>query len=363
MTSAAGLSEKSRKELLKQAEGLGVDRPNRMTMVELRDEIIRRTTAPGEREEARGLFGVARSMLASVIESGLNLPDTARLIRGEGSVDVPLSSQTPVATVTLAEIYAAQGHRARALKVLEDVLMEEPDHQEALRVRAELLDPGSEESLASREESRSALTRATPPVEDLPGATPEYIPGGYLETTGEEIETGRPPEVAPVEQESKPVAAPTAEPLVAEVTSGQAEQADEGFSAEDAPTEVEQVVEPIVAAADEAPRTPQLLLVQTSSGLEVHWEIPDAAAPGSVIIQVVGFVPHGATPVRREKTVTVEQATGQVWLEEFSSPCAVRAALGRQDGSEFVAFTLGRFVEEIGSEKLSRELLARALRP
>src|SRR5690606_6261102 len=132
------LDEKSRHELVEEARKLGVERPERMTRVELRDEIVRRSVPEERQAEARGLFGVARSMLASVVDKGLNLPDAAKVIRGGSSFEVPVTSQTPVATVTLAEIYAAQGHKARALRILEDVLAQEPGHEEALRVQREL---------------------------------------------------------------------------------------------------------------------------------------------------------------------------------------------------------------------------------
>ena len=80
----------------------------------------RRRAAPPERDQAtkqrsRGLFGRARDLLASVVERGLNLPDAAERIRSVGGV-APSRPGAPAAlpTVTLAEIYAAQGHRDRA---------------------------------------------------------------------------------------------------------------------------------------------------------------------------------------------------------------------------------------------------------
>src|SRR5687768_983034 len=98
-----------------------------MTRVELRDEIVRRAEPdPLEQRRARGWLGVARDMVASVVESGLNLPDAAALIRGRGEFDG--HGPPAVATVTLAQIYAAQGHHARALSVLDEVLAKEPDH-------------------------------------------------------------------------------------------------------------------------------------------------------------------------------------------------------------------------------------------
>src|SRR6478736_4428313 len=117
MVNASALDLLSRSELIERAREMGVERPERMTRAELRDEILRLSAPRGKEDEARGLFGVARSMLASVVEAGLHMPDAAAVIRGES--DIRVKTQPPVATVTLAEIYAAQGHRQRALRMLE----------------------------------------------------------------------------------------------------------------------------------------------------------------------------------------------------------------------------------------------------
>jgi hypothetical protein len=109
-----------------------------MTRVELADELVRRMEPdPLEQKRARGWLGVARDLVASVVESGLNLPDAAALIRGERA-ELDLKSPEPVATVTLAEIYAAQGHVQRALAMLDEVLANEPDHEAAQRLRERL---------------------------------------------------------------------------------------------------------------------------------------------------------------------------------------------------------------------------------
>src|SRR4051812_18022922 len=132
------LEKLSREELITQAERLGVPRPRVLTQPELTDEIISRT-AKSEREKAkaRGWLGRARALLAQVVEKGLHLPEAARVLRS-GPDDRPWPTPPPpLPTVTLAEIYAAQGHLDRAVAVLDEVLTREPDHAEAraLRVR------------------------------------------------------------------------------------------------------------------------------------------------------------------------------------------------------------------------------------
>lgn len=346
------LDEKSRHELVEEARKLGVERPERMTRVELRDEIVRRSVSEERQAEARGLFGVARSMLASVVDRGLHLPDAARAIRGESSFEVPLASQTPVATVTLAEIYAAQGHKNRALRILEDVLKQEPGHEEALRVRAQLgansgLPDQAHRETPDREELREALTVEAPPVAERPsklsvgeiGATTEYVPGGFVETVGEEVETGRQPEVE--ERISEPLP---------EVHS----RAIEEYSA------------------------PALVLAQSDGGLSLYWELPDRSLDecsvdrneGRAVARIVSFSPHGPTPERREDTIVLAETipvdapagcrAGKLKLERYGVPAAVRAALGWESEDGFLPLTVGRGVEAWREDENGRALLARA---
>ena len=124
----------SREELIGEAERAGVPRPRVLTQAELIDEILKRT-AGSEREKtrARGWLGRARDLIATVVEKGLHLPDAAAAIRSGPKGWPP--PPPPLPTVTLAEIYAAQGHLERAVAVLDEVLRREPDHQEARELR------------------------------------------------------------------------------------------------------------------------------------------------------------------------------------------------------------------------------------
>src|SRR4051794_13992730 len=113
----------SRDQLIEQADRLGVSRASVLTRAELMDEIVRRSVRdPVERGRARGLLGVARDLLARVVERGLHLPDAAAVIRGPAQARPTWPRpKAPLATLTLAEIYAAQGHKARAIAVLDEV--------------------------------------------------------------------------------------------------------------------------------------------------------------------------------------------------------------------------------------------------
>jgi hypothetical protein len=128
-----------REELVVEARRYGVKRPEVMTRVELVDEVLRLGTPnPVERKKVRGWLGIARDLIASAVELGLNLPDAAAMIRGDVRFEPLRPEQPPVATVTLAEIYGAQGHFDRAVGILDEVLEREPDHEVARRLRARL---------------------------------------------------------------------------------------------------------------------------------------------------------------------------------------------------------------------------------
>src|SRR5450631_3344561 len=161
------LERLSREQLILKARVLGVERPELMTRVEMRDEIVRRSEPdPVQQKRARGFLGVARDLVASVVEAGLNLPDAAAIIRGEGAREGDWKGPPPVATVTLAEIYAAQGHLDRALRMLDEVLTKEPDHDAARSLRDRLA-AGADvpKQPAPR---RQRISFADPPESDLP---------------------------------------------------------------------------------------------------------------------------------------------------------------------------------------------------
>jgi hypothetical protein len=152
----------SRDELVAAARSVGVQHPELMTRVELGDEILRarERTQPGS-SSARGWLGVARDLLARLVERGLNLPNAAALIRKGPTAFVSSNLQAPVATVTLAEVYAAQGHVKRALAILDDVLQQEPDHAPARLLRERL----ARDHGASTPKPRESVPAESEPVD------------------------------------------------------------------------------------------------------------------------------------------------------------------------------------------------------
>lgn len=130
----------TREELVALAGELGIVRPRSLTVPELIDEIVSRT-ATNERDKARsrGWLGRARSLLASVIERGLHLPDVVKALRNAPSTRPWPVAPPPLATMTLAEIYAAQGHLDKALHVLDEIIAREPEHADARSLRQRFL--------------------------------------------------------------------------------------------------------------------------------------------------------------------------------------------------------------------------------
>ena len=127
--------------------------------------------AARERVRSSGERGISsRASWASLNR----LPDTGRspskLRPSASQVAAPPGLSAPVAlpSVTLAEIYAAQGHRARAVDTLEGVLAREPDHAAASALLA-----------------LSSKTRATPsPLRAChPSETRRRLPRGPRRTT------------------------------------------------------------------------------------------------------------------------------------------------------------------------------------
>ncbi len=127
-----------REALIARAESSGVMRARVLTRPELVDEIlVRQNRDPESTRRMRGLLGRARDLLARLVERGLNLPDAAERLR---SVPPPPPRRTgpAVPTVTLAEIYATQGHKQKAIDTLNEVLSREPDHLAAKGLLAKL---------------------------------------------------------------------------------------------------------------------------------------------------------------------------------------------------------------------------------
>ncbi|HEY4160237.1 MAG TPA: tetratricopeptide repeat protein, partial [Polyangiaceae bacterium] len=265
------LDNMSREELIAQARVLGAERAELLTRVELRDEIVRRSaTDVVERQRLRGFLGVARDLVANVVEAGLNLPEAAARIRGETPRE-EWKGPTPVATVTLAEIYVAQGHADRALTLLDQILSKEPDHEVARELKVRLL---SEDREASKRRAPRAETSA-PEAESTPVSA-----SAPLSESAPDLSA--PPEPAPAPapvQEIPPPPGPNP-------------------------------AQPVASSA--AAQAPSVATLSSADGsLYVYWEVPESLLErGLALVRVATFRARGSSVEQTTRDLPVTTAQG-----------------------------------------------------
>ena len=292
------LERLDRDALIARAEAHGVTRARILTRPELVDELLLRGVAGvkdmREVQRARGLFGRARDLLARVVERGLHLPDAADRLRGRSSPPPPpRGNGQPLPTVTLAEIYAAQGHRDRAIDTLRDVLAREPDHAPARALLEQLED-------ASYQGPRA---RTLPPEEDE-----VLVAKDEERATPEEGEEG---------EEAKRAKPAKPEPL---------------GMLDDAPLPTKYDVDECVAI----PVDPQTLFV--------YWEVRDrtlehlvaARAGGVLALRVLVVSPSWDGPATTVRDVDVASPLGDWFVRGLPMGAVVRAAIGWRVGDLFV---------------------------
>jgi hypothetical protein len=269
----ATLARLSRDQLIERARGIGVAEPEPLTRAELQDEIVRR----GEHDERRrkilrGWFGVARDLVASLVDQGLHLPDAAAIIRGSEPPEA--AARGPVSTVTLAEIFAKQGHRKKALRILADVLEVEPEHDVARGLHERLVQDEAPE--------------VSPPIGAPPG--PDGREKAPLEASTSETEPlGAGEEIVPVERDA-------------------------------AYTRVR---------GDEVAIYWEL----AAAGIERAQERWPGARP---VVQLVTVAPHAANPRRRVRELEIEETLGSLSIAGLAPGTEARAAVGWRHGRTFV---------------------------
>lgn len=370
----ASLDRLQRQELIDLARSQGSERPEVMTRDELMDEILRLGVSdPGELKSVRGWFGVARDLLAGLVEQGLHLPDAAKVIRGDGTLGPP-SGRRPLATVTLAEIYAAQGHLARGVAVLREVLEKEPEHEIARRLLSDLEAREAADSDKNYLEEKFEWTEAGPktpaesPVAISERETPVLADVGAIRTMAQspaepiELKVKSEPDLeAPTLRttqlrEELPTSAP---PELVDVAGEVAGEADAEADAED--TSPNASAAPLVEPVDSAPpeeagvdasgdlESPDSCVLFVSGGRVVlSWRLAEASftrrlaehPDGSPIVRLVWWRP-GLPASRSSLDVAVTQATGEILVEPqgYDPSAALRGALGwhKRGSSEFAA--------------------------
>ncbi|MES1187947.1 MAG: tetratricopeptide repeat protein [Myxococcales bacterium] len=332
----AELDTLSREDLILRARARGVERPEQMTRVELRDEIVRRSEPDLERQRrSRGWLGVARDLLASVVESGLNLPDAAAAIRGDGKGEHDFQGPPPVATVTLAEIYAAQGHYEQALRMLDEVIEREPEHATARTLRERIaeerdLGPGRRRKVVETK----AETIVTPQPPQVAVSPPPVAPAP------EPVAAAAAPAAPPVEPE--PVAAPPVPEPVADVAPAVPAAFEPPAAAADVETPVASA-EPEPEPEPAAPQAPALVVLQTADRAFVYWRLP-ALSP-ALLLRSVTVRPEHQGPTVEEHDYRLSLATGGFWLSRMAPGSEVRAAVGELSPDGFTPLVVARVLD------------------
>jgi hypothetical protein len=287
----AELEKLDRDTLISRAEEMGVVRANVLTRPELVDEILLRDADKiGDKAQvarARGWFGRARDLLAEVVEKGLHLPDAADKIRARTQARSSRSVPAAVPTVTLAEIYATQGHKEKALDTLRRVLDQEPEHAAA----------------------RSLLNQLE--KTQLP-----------------------PPQLPPEDDASADGPAPSPAASDSDRTAEGGEEAPEPFGMlDDKPLPPRYDVDECVAI----PVDPKTMFVYWEVREETLAHLRKVRPGGHVALRVLIIEPTWDGPRTHVRDHSVYSTLGEWFIRHLPLGCVVRAGLGWRDGEAFVA--------------------------
>lgn len=284
----AELETLDRETLVGRALEAGIRRARILTRPEIIDELLRLdpNADAATLRRTRGFFGVARDLLSKVVERGLHLPDAIDRLRATGMgtlpPSVPKTDAQAVPTVTLAEIYAAQGHKDRAIETLRRVLDREPDHGAAQALLARLTD--------------SAYVPPPPPL-------PPELNDGELVVAPDEDE-----EDVPVSS----VAVSFPPPAVARVL------------------------------AEPAPVPPECIAIPLGRVVHVSWQ---AEGRDALVLRAVVIAPSWDGPVRETRDIPLDDTTGELVLRGLPDRAVVRVALGTMDDARFVPLAHSPAVE------------------
>jgi hypothetical protein len=281
-----------RDTLISEAESVGVKRARILTRPELVDEILlARAEDRASVKKARGFFGMARDLLFRAVEKGLNLPDAHQ--RYSTPTPRPRTSGEIVPTVTLAEIYAAQGHTDRAVETLRGVLSREPDHAAA----------------------QALLSRLT------------------------DREYAAPPPVLPPEEEHAQTEAASSD-------------ADEAEAANDAsaPLSIRGYAEDVCIAlpADGALRVGWRIRERALA----HFR--EKLPSGHLCLRVVVLAPNVTRPRRTMRDVSVTGAEGRTIVSGLPEDVVVRVAVGMLQGTTFMPMAHSHLIEREGANLVIR---------
>ncbi|MFO0549794.1 MAG: DUF4912 domain-containing protein [Polyangiaceae bacterium] len=352
----------SRDELIAKAEALGVVRPRALTIPELIDEILKASAPAAEPRAPRGWFGRARDLLTSVIDRGLGRPEAKR--RGDRQVAGP----PPLPTVTLAEIYAAQGHLERAITTLDEVLAKEPGHTEAEALRTRFIEQlrrtkpstpppvieANPEPIGTTSNALGALDAVAESEEEL---------GGDATNNTASTEAPAASESARTDVDAAEVPAPATAATTADDEAPQAgEAAVEPSAAADA------LAQAAVAAAEDALEgIDDVVAIATEPhAVYLYWEVradslatarasqPEPASDSGLVIRVATVRAGHAAPDFEVRDVRVDALTGELFVRDLPAGANVRVSVGFKSGGVFTPFAVAAEIATPRVEPSSR---------
>ncbi|MDC0741869.1 DUF4912 domain-containing protein [Polyangium mundeleinium] len=360
----------TREELIALSEELGIARPRALTMPELVDEIVTRT-ARSERDRARsrGWMGRARDLLAGVIERGLHLPDVASAVR---SAPPPAkgwpTAPPPLATVTLAEIYAAQGFVDKAIGVLDEVLAREPEHTEARVLRQRLVAGGAAPAVEKEMRREAVTTPSETDSEAQPTEDERTTEAAEVEVAAEAAPVAE--AVAEAEAEAAPVAEAVAEAEAAPVAEAEAEAAPVAEAVAAAEAEAEAEAEAPLWSAPEADAIEELPLPERYDVDEIvaiavdpatiylYWEVRPVSlarararhTDGALVVRMVQVTPSWDGPIVEQRDLRIDALFGDAYLRNLQAGSNVRVSIGWLAHGMFEPFAIGAEVMTSRSE-------------
>ncbi len=323
----AELETLDRETLVVKAQEAGIRRARILTRPELIDELLRLDPKADKAtlERSRGFFGVARDLLARVVERGLHLPDAADRIRAVYGPpeSVPRAEPQVVPTVTLAEIYAAQGHAKKAVETLERVLEREPDHAAARALVAKLTD--------------EAYVPPPPPLPPEPEVEEIRVTADE-EDDGEDEGAFAGREVAddadtivlnePVPDDAVTIAmfGPSGLPLRAPAP-----------APAHVPTESAQVTRVLAAEC--------VVVPLAGASAFVWWRAGVPRTDATFVVRVLVVTPSWDGPKTETHDVEVEPSKGELTIRDLPARAVVRAAIGWGTGESFTPIAYAPLLE------------------
>ncbi len=333
------LERMDREGLVLRAQAAGIRRARLLTRPELIDELLRLNPVIDETQlkKTRGFFGLARDLLSKVVERGLHLPDAADRLRaalGPEPPQVPRPEPQAVPTVTLAEIYAAQGHKQRAIDTLERVLDAEPDHGAA---RALLEQLQSSDYVGPAPVLRPE-TEAEVEVEAVEGPSEQVDEIGAQR--GAPVEAEPPPETVATSREGEPDA----------VAVAVASHVDPIAPAEASPRASSGPLPPPLSAAVEPS---ECIAVPIGDGRSyVWWRVNEDTSGGTFVVRALVLLPAWGGPEQRTLDVAADPASGEMVLRDLPPHGIVRVAVGWVERGDFTPVAHSPALETTPSREL-----------